>query len=403
VKKTFEALLEDPAAPSFAVPGLKKVLGHDDMVQKKDSELRGIEVIDEHTVDVRFSDPCAIFPFFKFLIVDSNFVKAHGPDWFTKGSAGTGPYRFSTWEPGNRVDLVSHDERWDGGPVHGKVSFVVTGGRESSIAAFNNNDADFVLIDADLVRKTVEGSGFQRSLISCPRMQTRSIALLQDRYIPFRDKRVRLAMSMMIDREAVAERFFRGMAAVHNGLVPPLLLSDAGHQPLAYDPAGAERLLAEAGYPRGGGMPPLAVSPLPEFRQEFAYYVSQWSNVGIPVTLNVVPKNEFNTRSKKGEYTAYHMGWTAAYPDAMNFLGDLFGSDSPFNQIGWRSADFDRLIGQANAITNPTARANLYRMAERLVLDDFPVLPLVVPDYVALRCSPIADRYLSPFGGLVVR
>jgi oligopeptide transport system substrate-binding protein len=119
--------------------------------------------------------------------------------------------------------------------------------------------------------------------------------------------------------------------------------------------------------------------------------------------LNVVPKNEFNTKSKKGEYAAYHMGWTAAYPDAMNFLGDLFGSDSPFNQIGWRSADFDRLIGQANAITNPTARANLYRVAERLVLDDFPVLPLVVPDYVALRCSPIADRYLSPFGGLVVR
>jgi oligopeptide transport system substrate-binding protein len=403
VKKTFEALLENPAAPSFAAPGLKKVLGHDDMVRNKGSELRGIEVIDEHTVDVRFSDPCAIFPFFKFLIVDVDFVKAHGPDWFMKGSAGTGPYRFSTWQPGVRVDLTSHDEWWDDGPAHGKVSFVVAGGREASIAAFNNNDADFVLIDADLVRKTIEGSGFRRSLISCPRMQTRSIALLQDRYTPFRDKRVRLAMSMMIDREAVAERFFRGMAVVHNGLVPPLLLSDAGHQPLAYDPAGAERLLAEAGYPRGGGMPPLAVSTLPEFRQEFAYYVSQWSNVGIPATLNVVPKNEFNTKSKKGEYAAYHMGWTAAYPDAMNFLGDLFGGDSPFNQIGWRSADFDRLIGQANAVTDPTARANLYRMAERLVLDDFPVLPLVVPDYVALRCSPIADRYLSPFGGLVVR
>ena len=213
VKKTFEALLENPAAPSFAAPGLKKVLGHDDMVRNRDGELRGIEVIDEHTVDVRFSDPCAIFPFFKFLIVDVDFVKAHGPDWFMKGSAGTGPYRFSTWQPGVRVDLTSHDEWWDGGPAHGKVSFVVVGGREASITAFNNNDADVVLIDADLVRKTVEGSGFRRSLISCPRMQTRSIALLQDRYPPFRDKRVRLAMSMMIDREAVAERFFRGMAA----------------------------------------------------------------------------------------------------------------------------------------------------------------------------------------------
>ena len=225
VKKTFEALLENPAVPSFAVPGLKKVLGYDDVVQKKNGRLRGIEVVDEHTVDIRFSEPCAIFPFFWFLILDIDFVRAHGPDWFTKGSAGTGPYRFSTWEPGMRVDLVAHDAWWDGDPIHGKVSFVVTGGRESSIAAFNNNDADFVLIDADLVRKTLDASGFQRSLISCPRMQTRSIALLQDRYPPFRDKRVRLAMSMMIDREAVAERFFRGMAVVHNGLVPPLLLS----------------------------------------------------------------------------------------------------------------------------------------------------------------------------------
>ena len=403
VKKTFEALLENPAVPSFAVPGLKKVLGYDDVVQKKNGRLRGIEVIDEHTVDIRFSDPCAIFPFFRFLILDIDFVRAHGPDWFTKGSAGTGPYRFSTWEPGMRVDLVAHDAWWDGDPVHSRVLFVVTGGRESSIAAFNNNDADFVLIDADLVRKTLDASGFQRSLISCPRMQTRSIALLQDRYPPFRDKRVRLAMSMMIDREAVAERFFRGMAVVHNGLVPPLLLSDAGHEPLAYDPAGAVRLLAEAGYPRGNGMPPFQVTTWPEFRQEFAYYVSQWSNVGIPVTLNVVPKNKFYESSNRGEYVAYYMGWTAAYPDAMNFLGELFGGDSPFNQIGWRNADFDRLIGQANATTDPTTRATLYRMAERLVLDDFPVLPLVVPDYVALRCSPIADRHLSPFGGLVIR
>ena len=163
------------------------------------------------------------------------------------------------------------------------------------------------------------------------------------------------------------------------------------------------RLLAEAGYPGGNGMPPFQVTTWPEFRQEFAYYVSQWSNVGIPVTLNVVPKTKFYESSNRGEYVAYYMGWTAAYPDAMNFLGELFGGDSPFNQIGWRNADFDRLIGQANATTDPTTRATLYRTAERLVLDDFPVLPLVVPDYVALRCSPIADRHLSPFGGLVIR
>jgi ABC-type transport system substrate-binding protein len=215
VRRTFEALLEDPEAPSFAAPGLKKVLGYGDMVQNRNAGLRGIEIVDEHTVDIRFSEPCAIFPFFKFHIVDIDFVRAHGPDWFTKGSAGTGPYRFSAWEPGMRVDLVAYDGWWDGTPVHDRISLIVTGGQEASITAFNGNDADFVLIDADLVRSTVDGSGFQRSLIACPRMQTRSIALLQDRYPPFRDKRVRLALSMMIDREAVAERFFRGMAVVH--------------------------------------------------------------------------------------------------------------------------------------------------------------------------------------------
>lgn len=403
VKKTFEALLENPAVPSFAVPGLKKVLGYEDVVRKKGGPLRGVVVVDEHTVDIRFSEPCAIFPFFKFPIADIDFIRSQGPDWYTRYSAGTGPYRFSAWVPGAYVDLVAHDGWWDGDPVHDKVSFVVTGGREASVTAFNNNEADFVLVDADLVRKTVDGSGFQRSLISCPRMQTRSVALLQDRYPPFRDKRVRLAMSMMIDREAVAERFFRGMAVVHNGLVPPLLLADAEHEPLAYDPLGAERLLAEAGFPGGKGMPPFQVTTWPEFHQEFAYYVSQWSNIGIPVELNVVHKTKFYENSSRGEYVAYYMGWTAAYPDAMNFLGELFGGDSPFNQIGWRNAEFDRIIGQANAVTDPTAREALYRTAERIVLDDFPILPLVVPDYVALRCNPIADQHLSPFGGLTIR
>ena len=226
------------------------------------------------------------------------------------------------------------------------------------------------------------------------------VALDPRRVKAFADLRVRRAMSLLIDRNAMAERFFRGVAAVHNGVVPPALLSNERLEPLAYDPTLARRLLEEAGYPEGRGIDPFTVTVVPEYRREFVYYVSQWNNAGIPAKLVTAPRQEFIARSRRRDYDSFLFGWTATYPDPMNFLDELFNSRSRFNPVGWSNAEFDGLVERAMAIADHDRRAEVYKDAECLVMQDLPVIPLVVPDYVALRGNVLSDNFITPFGGL---
>ncbi|XKH36421.1 ABC transporter substrate-binding protein [Azospirillum doebereinerae] len=280
------------------------------------------------------------------------------------------------------------------------MSFLATGIGNDGIGLFNDSQIDFSFVDTDAMRAVIDDPGFKRALISCPRMQMRAVALDPRRVAAFGDVRVRRALSMLIDRAAMAERFFRGVARVHNGVVPPALLANERLEPLVYDPKGARELLAQAGHPDGRGIEPFTVHIVQEYRREFVYYVSQWNNSGIPAKLVVAPRQEFIARSRRRDYDAFLFGWTATYPDAMNFLDELFSSRSRFNPVGWSNAEFDGILDSAMALSDPERRADAYKRAERLVMADLPLIPLVVPDYVALRSNALSDNFITPFGGM---
>ncbi|BAI73536.1 peptide/nickel transport system substrate-binding protein (plasmid) [Azospirillum sp. B510] len=399
VKRSFEAALAGDGA-NFAVLALSKVRGFRELRAKASDGLSGITVLDGRTLEVVCDEPCAVFPFARLNIVDVEAVGQAGPDWFRVLSAGTGPYRLSQSSDGMRLD-VEANPGWRGGAVpFDQVSFLATGIGNDGITLFNDSQIDFTFVDTDALRGVMDDPGFKRSLSSVPRMQMRVVALDPRRVKAFGDLRVRRAMSLLIDRAAMAERFFRGVAAIHDGIVPPALLANERLEPLAYDPMRARRLLAEAGYPDGRGIDPFQVAVVPEYRREFVYYVSQWNNAGIPARLVVAPRQDFIARSRRRDYDAFLFGWTATYPDPMNFLDELFSSRSRFNPVGWSNPRFDTLIEQAMAIADPASRAVVYKEAEALVMRDLPVIPLVVPDYVALRGNVLSDSFITPFGGL---
>lgn len=399
VKRSFEAALGGDGT-NFAVLALSKVRGFRELRAKTAGGLSGITVIDDRTLEVVCDEPCAVFPFARLNIVDVEAAGQAGPDWFRTLSAGTGPYRLVRSSDGIRMD-VEANPGWRGGSVpFERVSFLATGIGNDGITLFNDSQIDFTFVDTDALRGVMDDPGFKRSLSNVPRMQMRVVALDPRRVKAFGDLRVRRAMSLLIDRSAMVERFFRGVASVHNGIVPPALLSNERLEPLAYDPLLAKRLLEEAGYPEGRGIEPFQVTVVPEYRREFVYYVSQWNNAGIPAKLVMAPRQEFIARSRRRDYDAFLFGWTATYPDPMNFLDELFSSSSRFNPVGWTSAQFDGLIERAMAIPDPTLRAEVYKDAECLVMQDLPVIPLVVPDYVALRGNVLSDNFITPFGGL---
>ncbi|MBP2302915.1 ABC transporter substrate-binding protein [Azospirillum picis] len=399
VKRSFEAALATEGA-NFAVLALSKVKGFQALRTRSTQELAGVSVLDEHTVEVICDEPCAIFPFARFNIVDVDAAQQAGPTWFRSMSAGTGPYRLVRAAEGIRIDVEANPQWRGGGVPFNQVSFLATGVGNDGITLFNDSQVDFTFVDTDALRGVIDDPGFKRSLSNVQRMQMRVLALDQRRVKAFTDLRVRQAMSLLIDREAMAERFFRGVATVHKGVVPPALLSNDKLMPLTYDPALAGKLLKDAGFPEGRGMEPFSVAVLPEYRREFVYYVSQWNNAGIPARLVTAPRDEFIARSRRRDYDAFLFGWTATYPDPMNFLDELFTSRSRFNPVGWSNPTYDDLIQQAMAMPDPVRRAEIYKDAERIVMNELPVIPLVVPDYVALRGNVLSDNFITPFGGL---
>lgn len=399
VKRTFEASAAAEGIHLASI-ALARVRGFRDLRNKLSVGLSGVTVLDDHTLEVGCEEPCAIFPFARFNIVDAETIEENGPDWHRRLSAGTGPYRLAANSDGIRID-VAPNPHWRGeARPFDRVSFVATGIGSDGIALFNNSQIDFSFVDTDALRQVADDPGFKRSLISCPRLQLRSIALDARRVKAFADVRVRQAMSLLIDRDAMVERFFRGLARVHNGIVPPALLTNEGLPPLRYDPALAKELLTQAGFPEGRGLEPFAVHTVAEYRREFVYYVSQWNNAGIPAKLVVDSRQDFLSRSRRRDYDAFLLGWTATYPDPMNFLDELFSSRSRFNPTGWANAEFDAIIDAAMALPNPQQRATAYKDAEQIVMGDLPVIPLVVPDYVALRSNALTDGFITPFGGL---
>jgi ABC-type oligopeptide transport system substrate-binding subunit len=99
-----------------------------------------------------------------------------------------------------------------------------------------------------------------------------------------------------------------------------------------------------------------------------------------------------------GEVPFFPWGWTQDYPDAATFLHDMWYSTSPYNRPRWKNADYDALIDQALTTPDDTQRFALYHKAEKILLDDYGMVPLPITASVGLRKPNVHNVTLTPFG-----
>ncbi|TAH53144.1 MAG: hypothetical protein EYC68_04595 [Chloroflexota bacterium] len=198
---------------------------------------------------------------------------------------------------------------------------------------------------------------------------------------PLDDVRVRRALIHALDRERVS-RASQGaeLPAARGGIIPSGI---AGHSPeigLAFDLDHAQRLLAEAGYPKGRGFPPLILFSFADSdfvtENEIA---RQWrEHLGIEVSLQIAELDvpEFDTQ--------IHMnGWVADYPDPDNFLRNM-SEYWQLRRAGWQNQRYFDLVETAASTPNRTERMALYREADRIwVAEDVVICPLVYFDKLA--------------------
>lgn len=242
--------------------------------------ITAVETVDSHTVRVRTDRPNPTLPgqLTNIFVVSSRAARGDGGPAgsptaeFASGRAavGTGPFRLERFRGSEGMSVLRHEGYWGAAPAWQRVDLRVIGNDSSRLAALLSGDVDLIegvpTADVSRLGRDPRFSLFRRNsdrvMFLIPNLAPETSPLLTDAAgqalgrNPLRDLRVRKALSLAIDREALAARALDGQATPTVQLVPEQF---GGHDPelvpaKAADPDGARRLLAEAGYPSGFGL-----------------------------------------------------------------------------------------------------------------------------------------------------
>ncbi len=399
VKYTFEQLLIPENKGGLAAPYLQTVQGAQNILDGKSMELEGVKIIDDYTVQVHFDTPSVSFPIFPFRFMDSQVVDKYGKDWVGKVSAGTGPFKIVHFKRGQEVRLEANKEYWGEGPFVDALIFKIVPELDTALSMFETGDLNLVTADRGSVRRVLKDPRFKDKLLTSPAAQVQYLAMNQNRYEPFKDIRVREAIAIAYDRAAVIKGLFDGAAYPLYGFVTPDFPgSNPNLKPIKYDLERAQKLMAEAGFPGGKGLPPLKISATPSRKQELAYLADHYKKVlGLPIEVQIMERGSFIKAMNVGGVAMFPWGWTADYADAASFLDDMYYSKSPYNRAKWVNADFDALIEKARVTGDAAERYKLYNEAEQIMLSDWAVVPTTMRKQVAIKAPELKDVYLTPF------
>lgn len=313
---------------------------------------------------------------------------------YEEGSAsiGTGPFRFVSFDPSGEASLVRNDNYWGEVSEWEGVEIRTIGNAGARLAGLLAGDFDVI---ENPTTEDLPGLEANPDLAYTATPSWRSIFLLfdvspdgapgviaQDGSAPLSDVRVRQAMSLAINREAIAARLFGGEATVANQFAPNYRTGAPELPALDHDPERAVALLSEAGYPDGFKITFAAPSDRYSNGARVAQAVAQYlSRIGIEVDLQTQPWSVFATQRRERELGVFLYGW--GHPQgAAQMISFAFASRNvelglgASNYSNYTNADFDAAM-QAWAVETDDTIANGYLGdAMRVVMEDLPGVPL---------------------------
>jgi oligopeptide transport system substrate-binding protein len=364
----------------------------------------GEELVDDRTLRVTLVDP---IPFFPCLLAFTPFFPVHEPSMqqfaqtdpvtgvttydekFTRPPylVTNGPYRMEEWSFKRRMRLVKSDYYWNRANVRSRVIDEIYSDQGlASYRAYERGDVDWLSeVDPDLGAAILEKGGrsdlhvftaFGTYFYSFNCLKT----LPGGRPNPMVDPRVREALCMAIDKQPIVKEVTRLGEQVTDRYIPMGVFDGYVSPPgLGYDVAGAQKLLAEAGYPGGKGFPHLTIlynNEFPAHGDVAQILRRQWlTNLGIDTDLEGVEIKIFGERLHSQQYDIARASWFGDYQDPTTFT-DKYKTDSDDNDSKWSSAEYDSLCARAQKETDPMKRMALLSQAEGILLKEAPILPL---------------------------
>lgn len=391
--------------PSNVSYHLAMVKGYEDVTSGATDELSGVTCPDDYTLQVELSQPYADFDYVCSAAVLSPIPEGAGAGDsykdFSLAPVGNGPFKMKgKWEDGQYVDVERFDDYTNGDLP--KVAGVHFGIYRDSSTAYKELDAgslDCSLVPITATKQAKENYGESEDGYTAePGKQFLGGTMLYTQFLAFNmndevmgDVRVRRALSLAINRQAICDAIYEGSAKPADDIIPEAIEGhvESAWDYAAYDPDKAAELLDEAGYPLdANGKRNLSfkfMTNAANTQDEYDSMVADWVKLGIDATIDKVEYASMYQSYLDGTFSVGARAWYADYPIADNYLYPLFFSGRDDNVSHFSDSKFDEMLTAARSVADHDERVKAMQECDAYVADLVPYAPL---NYRALgRCA----------------
>ena len=343
--------------------------------------IKAVEVVDPLTVEFVLKEPrasfLAVLTAGAASIVSPTAVRKYGQD-YALTPVGTGPFKYVSWERGQRVVLEKNPSYWRFSVKLDRVIYRPIVEDQARLTELLTGALDLIVGTPPDYVGQLEANP-KVTLLKQVGAHVWYLGINNQKK-PFDDKRVRQALNYAVNKDAIVRDVLKGTGSLSVGpVLPKTWGADGGLKPYPYDPERARKLLADAGHPAGftttlwvpesgsGMQSPVAMSTVIQ---------SNLKAVGVNVSLQTMEWGAYLAKLRSKEQELFALSWMAGNEDPDMVMYPLLHSsqwtpNGP-NRALYKNERFDEMLHQARLTTDEKKRADLYRQAQRILVDDAP-------------------------------
>ena len=397
----------------------------------KVKDIHSFMAVNDSTFKIQLIKPFP--PFLNLLtaqycsVVPKEITAHYGSD-FRSHPVGTGPFKFKYWKENEILVLLKNEHYWekDGNvqlPYLDAVKVTFISDKQSAFMNFLKKDLDFFdkadgTYRDDILTKSGKMTSKYKGKFQLKKgayLSTEYAGILVDtsksivKNSPLRFKKVRQAINYAIDKQKLIKylRNSIGIPAIA-GFIPMGMpgFDSTIVRGYHYEPEKAKRLLSEAGFPNGRGLPTITLSTSTNAKDIMEFIQGELNNIGIKVKVDVSPSSSLRELISKNQVNFFRGSWTADYPDGENYLAVFYSKNKvPFgpNYTGYFNDAFDRLFELSYFENDSQKRYKLYRQMDNMVMENASVVPIFYDQAVIMLQNNISGYPMNPLNLMMLK
>ncbi|MGE6376175.1 peptide ABC transporter substrate-binding protein [Peribacillus muralis] len=348
----------------------------------------GVKATDDLTLEVTLEKPTPYFldltSFYTFYPIDKK-VQEENPKWAldAKTHVSNGPFKLTEWKHKESLKIEKNENYYDKDKIKlDAVNFALIEDENTAWQMYQSGELDLAYpLPVDIQGQMVNSDDKEFKM-------GKELAVyyynFNTKVKPFNNAKVRKALSMAIERQKITDNVAQGGQKPAFGVVPPGIPDASGDfqentgDLFKEDVTEAKKLLKE-------GLAEEGMKKLPDFsilyntldsHKKIAEAVQgMWrDNLGVEVTLENAEFQVKLDREKAGDFEISRAGWVGDYVDPMTFM--LWETDGAYNDAGWSNKEYDKLLNEAKSTMEPKERMDALHKAEKVMIDEMPILPV---------------------------